>query len=393
MWLSKSTPAPAWILYEFDAPCKLDQMWAWNSNQSMEPYIGYGARDVTIEVSPDGAAWTTLSGVPQFARATGKDGYAHNIMVDFGGVMARYVRLTITKTWGGGPQAGLSEVRFFQVPVKAFGPQPADGATDVDVEALLTWRPGREAARHHLYFGPDAAAVANGTTLLGTVTDHSYPLSLDLAQTYYWKVDEVNQAAATTGWEGDVWSFTTASYIVVDDMEGYTNDEGHRVFDAWIDGWGTTTNGAQVGNYTAPFTEWTIVHAGSQSMPLTYNNGGSIVSSEANRTFEAPADWTRSGVKTLTLYFYGQEANSTTVPLWIKLTDQAGRSAKATFGAAAGENVTALASPAWTEWNIPLSAFGGVTLTKIQSITIGLGNGAGAGTLYFDDIRLTALRL
>jgi hypothetical protein len=31
----------------------------------------------------------------------------------FGGVPARYVKLTIEKNWGVAPQTGLSEVRFF----------------------------------------------------------------------------------------------------------------------------------------------------------------------------------------------------------------------------------------------------------------------------------------
>lgn len=384
MWLSKTTPSPAWIQYEFDGPYQLYEMWVWNSNQSMEPYMGYGARDVTVEVSLDGTTWTALGGVPPFARATGKDGYAHNTTVDFGGVLARFVRLTVKKVWGNGTQAGLSEVRFFHVPVQAFGPQPADGATEVTVGTLLTWRPGREAAQHVVYLGTNAQALAEA----GTVADHSFTPSLDLAQTYYWKVNEVNQAATTRTWEGKVWSFTTAAYLVIDDVEGYTNAEGHRVFDTWIDGWGTNTNGAQVGNTMAPFTEWTIVHGGSQSMPLMYSNMSATVNSEATRTFAPVQDWTRCGVKALALYFSGLDSNTTAVSLWVILTDQTGKSAKVTFGSVAGATA-ALASPAWTEWKIPLSEFGGVDLTKIESLTLGLGNGTGAGTLYFDDIRLT----
>jgi hypothetical protein len=46
---------------------------------------------------------------------------------------------------------------------------------------------------------------------------------------------------------------------------------------------------------------------------------------------------------------------------------------------------------AWQAWDIALSDFTGVDPTKIKKITIGLGNKIahqGAGTLYFDDIRL-----
>ena len=60
--------------------------------------------------------------MPEFAQATGVATYAHNTTVAFGGVSAKYVKLTINSTWGGVPQTGLSEVRFLYVPVQARGP-------------------------------------------------------------------------------------------------------------------------------------------------------------------------------------------------------------------------------------------------------------------------------
>jgi len=55
--------------------------------------------------------------VPEFARAPGQPGYKPNTIVSFAGLSARYVKLTIDKTWGGvAPQTGLSEVRFFYIP-------------------------------------------------------------------------------------------------------------------------------------------------------------------------------------------------------------------------------------------------------------------------------------
>ncbi|MCX5646801.1 MAG: discoidin domain-containing protein [Phycisphaerae bacterium] len=56
-----------------------------------------GAKDVKIEYSLDGNAWTELAGVPQFAQAPGLPTYTHNTTVSFGGIMAMYVKLTITK--------------------------------------------------------------------------------------------------------------------------------------------------------------------------------------------------------------------------------------------------------------------------------------------------------
>jgi hypothetical protein len=389
MWLTVlNPPQPVWIKYEFDKVYELYQMWVWNHNSEFEAMLGLGLKDVTIQYSVNGTDWKDLKSL-RLAQAPGTDGYAHNTTVDCGRVGAKYVRINAASNWGG-VQYGLSEVRFLYIPVQARSPQPASGSQNVGVNTVLSWMPGREAASHQVYLSTNQQAVTAGTALAGTVTDHSFIPSLDVAQTYYWKVNEVNQAEATKTWEGDVWSFTTSSFIVVDDMESY-NDTTNQMFNVWVDGYGTTTNGAVVGLTTSAngtFGSTTIFHGGRQSMPLAYNNAGSITNSEATRTFDSIQDWTKSGVKTLTMYFYGQAGNKTTVPFWVRLTDQSGKTAKVTFGAAAGEDVLVLADPAWTAWNIPLSSFTGIAMSKIKSMTIGLGNGTGTGTLYIDDIRL-----
>ena len=112
MWMSTGT-LPNWIQYEFDAVYKLDKLLVWNSNQIIEAFIGFGAQDVTVEYSVDGATWTALAGVPQFAQGTGLAGYAANTTVDFGGIMAKYVKLTINKNYAVmATQTGFSEVQF-----------------------------------------------------------------------------------------------------------------------------------------------------------------------------------------------------------------------------------------------------------------------------------------
>lgn len=115
MWLSGATP-PHWIQYEFDQVYALHELWVWNSNQLVEPFMGFGAKTVKIEYSTDGETWTLLEDVPEFARAPGTAGYTANTIVSFGGVSAKYVKLTIEKGWGMAPNVGLSEVRFFYIP-------------------------------------------------------------------------------------------------------------------------------------------------------------------------------------------------------------------------------------------------------------------------------------
>ena len=203
MWMSAGDK-PHWIQYEFDKAYKLHELWVWNSNQLVEAFLGMGAKKVTIEYSVDGQTWSQLEGVPEFGRADAAPGYKANTTVAFGGVEAKYVKLTIDENWGGvAPQTGLSEVRFFYVPVQAFGPEPADDVTDVSLDASLDWRPGREAESNVVYFGTDENALAQ----VGTAAEPGYsPASLKFGTTYYWKVDEVGGGGP---YEGEVWSFVT----------------------------------------------------------------------------------------------------------------------------------------------------------------------------------------
>ncbi|MHC4511537.1 MAG: discoidin domain-containing protein, partial [Planctomycetota bacterium] len=220
MWLSGSEPLGAWIQYEFNRVHKLHEMWVWNSNQIFEGLFGFGMKDVTLEYSTNGTEWTALAGVPEFAKAPGAVGYAHDTTVDFGGAVAKFVRLTATTNWGGLlPQYGLSEVRFFSIPVSAREPSPDSGATDVDPDVTLAWRAGREAATHNVYLSTDQQAVIDGTAPAVSVADASYSSALDLGSTYFWRIDEVNDAETPTMWEGDVWNFSTPEYIVVDGFE------------------------------------------------------------------------------------------------------------------------------------------------------------------------------
>jgi len=144
MWLSAPLMTlPAWIQYEFDDVYTLSELWVWNSNQAIESFIGFGARDVTVEHSLDGVEWNSLGDV-EFAQAPGEVGYTPNTTVDLVGVQAKFVRLTIASNWRSiVPQVGLSEVRFYYVPVKARQPSPASGDRGVPLDAVLTWRSGR----------------------------------------------------------------------------------------------------------------------------------------------------------------------------------------------------------------------------------------------------------
>jgi len=295
----------------------------WNSNQMAESTVGFGVRAVTVEYSTDGATWAELADVSEFAQAPGTNGYAHNTTVDLSGIAAKYVRLTATSNWGGFlPKYGLSEVRFFYVPVLAREPNPDSGATDVaigtldePVDVALSFRAGREAARHDVYVSTDEQAVIDGTAPMTSEIGTSHgPLSLDVGQTYYWRVDEANDVETPTTWQGDVWSFATQEYFVLDDFEDYNNYTPDEIFNTWIDGWGIATNGAlvaypdEVVQAGGDYIETTIVHEGSQAMPYFYDN--SVGNSEATVALSSQRrDWTKRGIGSLSLWFRGHPAS------------------------------------------------------------------------------------
>ena len=283
------------------------------------------------------------------------------------------------------PQYGLSEVRFFQIPMSARKPYPDSGATGVDVDVVLGWTAGREAATHDVYVSTDEQAVIDGTAPVATVTETSHgPLALDLDTTHYWKVNEVNEAETPSTWESAIWSFTTTDHLIVDDFESYNDldpddPESNRIFNVWIDGYEVPTNGSLVGYENPPFAEQTIVHGGVQSMPFFYSNTGGAAYSEAERTFVVPQNWTASGVQTLVLYFHGTEGN--TGQLYVKANGS-----KVAYGGDAGD----VAKPQWNQWSIDLASFG-AGLQNITTLAIGVdGNGA-SGTLYVDGIGLYVL--
>jgi hypothetical protein len=291
------------------------------------------------------------------------------------------------------PFTHKGEVWSFRTEGTAANPDPAKGAVDVSPTPTLKWTPGNLAASHEVYFGTDADAVKNAdktspehkaTNALG---EESYDAGrIELETTYYWRIDEVNSTQPGSPWIGNLWSFTTGDFLVVDDFESYNDIDppdpaSNRIFDNWIDGFGTTTNGALVGNDLPPYAETTIVHGGTQSMPYFYDNN--LKTSEATLTLVSQRDWTEEGVTKLSLWFRGDSANA----------------AERMFVALNGTAVVYHDDPAatqitrWTEWVIDLTAFTGVNLANVNSITIGFGTknspaAGGTGTMYFDDIRL-----
>ena len=206
------------------------------------------------------------------------------------------------------------------------GANPADGAVDVKPSVVLSWNAGAVAVSHEVYFGADADAVKNATTASPeykgpkALGEESYdPGTLMLNTSYYWRIDEVNAASTESPWAGNVWSFATGDFFVIDDFEIYDAND-NQIWFAWHDGlgygspgtpdfFGGNGTGAAVGDETtASYTEETIVRPGGlQSMPFAYDNNkqGFSKYSEVELTLSAVRDWTAEGVAELSIWFRG----------------------------------------------------------------------------------------
>ncbi len=105
---------------------------------------------------------------------------------------------------------------------QAMRPVPQDGAMLNATWANLSWMPGSFASSHNLYFGAsfddvnDGAAgafagnLATASQIVGLL-GFPAPEGLVPGTTYYWRVDEVNDADPNSPWKGDIWSFTVQS--------------------------------------------------------------------------------------------------------------------------------------------------------------------------------------
>jgi Concanavalin A-like lectin/glucanases superfamily/Gylcosyl hydrolase family 115 C-terminal domain len=211
-------------------------------------------------------------------------------------------------------------------PLLAWNAKPANGSVVNYKDATpLTWSPGDKASEHDVYFGTDKDAVtkADATDATGIYRGHQNGTSYSPSDVewgggpYYWRIDEVNTDGTIN--TGRLWSFTVRDYILVDDFESYDAAD-NQIWYAWQDGLGYGVpgtppyfagngTGSAVGDETTgSFTEETIVHGGSQSMPFVYDNNkqGFAKYSEAELTLSYPRDWTEGGVDELSLWFQGR---------------------------------------------------------------------------------------
>jgi regulation of enolase protein 1 (concanavalin A-like superfamily) len=102
--------------------------------------------------------------------------------------------------------------------MKAYNPAPVDGAIHPETWANLSWSPGGFAVSHDVYFSdhfedvdagiPDAfRGNQDSPYFVVGFPGFPYPEGLVPGTTYYWRIDEVNDADPNSPWKGKVWSF------------------------------------------------------------------------------------------------------------------------------------------------------------------------------------------
>ena len=362
-------------------------------------------RDGTGHLQLDGGTITTTEFLmdPQGGSPTATMDITGGTLIiqgDVTGAINGYVADGWITAYGGG---GDVEVRLVDsdtvvtasLGANAWNPSPQDGAVDVPLDTILSWTPGEHALKHDAYFGTSLEEVSRSSdpnVLPGWGRQDSNifdPGTLTLGQTYYWRVDEVNEAETPAVQRGNVWSFTTSQYVVIDDFEDYNDYEPDRIFDTWADGWEKPANGSQIGYIQPPFIEQFIVQDGTQCTAFYYDNSGEAKYSEAVRSIDNLKDWTETGARALSLWLYGNLHN---VPdrMYVALEDSTGASTSVYH-----DDFGAVIMHAWQEWNIDLTKFSdaGVDLTCLSRLYIGIGDkenpsSGASGMLYLDSIRL-----
>jgi hypothetical protein len=280
----------------------------------------------------------------------------------------------------------------------AWKPRPLPGSIDIGWQPTLSWNEGSYADTHSVYFGTSASDVNESATAVSPNqpgTTYDITSHLEFGTTYYWRIDEVNDACAPYVWPGAVWNFTVGESVRVDNFNTYADDTELR--GVWPDYYTNSTGSEIFVETDANFVREV------NSVRYTYDNAnkkqGNYTGSEisaATADLELGSNWAASGAKALVLQFYGQTGNSIGANdrMYVALEDTSSN-----IGIVKYPDMNDVQEESWQEWNIDLAVFDacGVNLLNLSTVYIGFGDRTnpqlgGTGTVYFDDIRVHPTR-
>ncbi len=215
--------------------------------------VGSSYCEITLDINAGSTVagkewdlWIGTAGTTNWAPASGDEpmniiynySLAHN-QIDYNNL--EYLRFVFNTNWGGYDPGGiyyLDNVQIFGEGA-AYDPDPEDGGRDVSIGATLNWTPGVYASKHNVYFGTkfndvnDASETNDpNSVLVGQNQDaNSFnPGELEYGKTYFWRIDEVNDAHPDKLWKGDVWSFATQYR----EGGGYVLGDWEDTTDTWV---------------------------------------------------------------------------------------------------------------------------------------------------------------
>ncbi len=123
-----------WILFEFETPQSIADSWIWNANLAGQSNLG--ARDIVVDYSSDGAAWTEL-GTYTLPKASEQANYQGVQGPDFAGVFIKEILITILNTHGNNSCASLAEIQFNIDQTACYGTLDACGVCNGP--GAITW--------------------------------------------------------------------------------------------------------------------------------------------------------------------------------------------------------------------------------------------------------------
>lgn len=245
---------------------------------------------------------------------------------------------------------------------------PSDAAADVDVPVTFDFIKGDDAAasgQHDVYYGTveaDVLAKTSDVVLDTRPGDPNFAVDIALATQYFWSVDAVGPSGTKSS---TVTNFTTADCDTMFDFE--------EAGSAW----------AEAGSHNVGLS--TYIKLNTQSMSIDYDETGG---STGEAVYALGSASLGSIGESLRIMLHGDTGNIAPTSLYVKLTDGTSTSDTVPLDPALAVQYS------WESWNtvyIDLADFA-IDLTDIDSIAIGIGNGAGdssnAGSLYVDNVTI-----
>ena len=143
----------------------------------------------------------------------------------------------------------------------------------------LGWSPGDFAVSHDVYLGDNFEDVENGaadtfrsnqieTFYIAGFPGYAYPDGLVPGTTYYWRIDEVNEADPNSPWKGDIWSFTVPPKTAYNPIpaDGAEFVDPNTTF-SWTAGFGAKLHTVYIGD---DFDQVNNAEGGASQGPTSY---------------------------------------------------------------------------------------------------------------------------